>query len=167
MQVAGVFLGMSRRDACAAANKNNFVLMQSGPEDLSFVPCRNYRYCFLAGAQGRSDDVSVEFGKTDDVVQIDLDVRPPEYRGRVLRELKGRTYGFFHAAYTDGLRLDLFGPEGRRELVDGRFGSTYKDARYVYAKRGIAITVSPRQPLIDPVPELVTLSLIPPVDTVR
>lgn len=166
VQVAGLYLGMARSAASASASKNGFHLMQYGPPLYNLLPCSDYFYCFLASPQGLSDDVSIRLGKRDEIVEIDLDVRPLEYRGRILREMKGQAYRFFHDVYSDAERLELFGPETRRELSEGGYSPVAKDTRYIYAKRGIAITVSPN-PMTAPVPELVTLSLIPPADAAR
>jgi len=163
IQISGLYLGMLRREAIVASRTYGFQLMQYGTPAFNLLPCSDNSYCFLGGARGYdSDDVGIHLGKMSEIVQIDLNIRPVELRGRILRELKGQTRRFFYDSYTDGLRLELFGQETSRDLVEGRFGSKFKDTRYTYGTRGLSITVSPRQPKKDQAPELVTFSLIPP-----
>lgn len=162
VQVAGLYLGMSRSEANAAALKNGFTLNQYTPPAYVWVPCSDSSECFLA-TSGKYDNVSIHLGKKGEIVQIDLEVAA--YPGKILRGLKGQSYQFFHGSYTDALRLNLFGPETSWELVDGGYSPAAKSTRYTYADRGITVTAS-----LNPVTALrglETLSLVPPAATAR
>ena len=150
-----LYLGMSRNEAVITARKAGFELMQSAPPVYKLVACSDYVECGL-------EDVGIHFGKRDQIVEIDL--VEGERRGKILSGLKGRTRRFFNEPYSDHLRLELLGPETRRELVDGGFSPVAQDSRYVYAPRGITVTVShPRTADY----YLETLAFIPPIETVR
>jgi len=167
VKVAGLYLGMSRADAAIAARREGFQLMQYGPPLFDLRPCTDYAHCFLAGPHGYdADDVEIRLGKSQEIVEIELTIREPDTRGRVLRGMTGKTRQFFLGPYNDAQRIDLFGPETMRESVQGGYGPKMNDTRYVYAERGIAITVTP-SPMTAPIPDLVNLILFPPAHASR
>jgi hypothetical protein len=162
VQVAGLYLGMSRKEANITARKSGFELMQSASPIYKFVPCSDDLNCFLATPPDRFDNVDIHFGNRNQIVEIDL--VEGEYRRKILSGLKGRTRRFFTEPYSDRLRLELFGPETRHELVDGGFSPVAQDTRYIYATRGITVTVShPRTADYF----LETLAFVPPTGTAR
>jgi hypothetical protein len=163
VQVAGLYLGMLRNEANTASGKNGFRLTQAEPPVFEYVPCSDSSECFLASS-GNYENVSIHFGKNDEIVQIDLCVG--NHSGSILRSLKGQSYRFFNDRYTDALRLLLFGPETKRELVDGGYGPVAKDTQYIFANRGITVTTS-LNPMTTPHPNLETLSLIQPAAEFR
>jgi hypothetical protein len=160
VEIVGVHLGMSRYDANAAVRRFGFQLVENEPPSPGLFPCSRSSLCVLSSGSN-VDDLNIAFGNKGEVVEVELAVRFPEARGRLLRSLKGRTLEFLAGTYTDALRQELFGKETAQILLDGRWGAKWKDTRYVYADRGITITVSLRQPTTDPVPEVVAFDLVP------
>jgi hypothetical protein len=159
VQVAGIYLGMSRDAAIRAARSHGFQVLQYAPPMFRLAPCSGFSVCFLAGKSGKPDDVRVRFGNSDEVVEIDVEHR--EKRGRILNSLRGQTRQFFSDPYSDSLRLDLFGKETRQGPVEGGYSPRMSDTTCVYAARGITITTTP-SPMTAPRPDLVRLSLVFP-----
>ena len=62
VQVAGLYLGMSRNEAMAATGRSGFRLMQYGPPLHDLLPCSDYFDCFLATTQHYGGDVAIKFG---------------------------------------------------------------------------------------------------------
>lgn len=161
VQICGLRLKMSRKEANLAARAAGLQLVQNGPH-LEPLPCANAHDCHLAGSRPWDyEDVTVVFGTADEVTEIIVEVRPPELRGAVIRRFKGQTYEFFNGEYSNESRLRLFGPESSQRQVSGRFGDKLKDTQYLYPRRGFTITVSP-EGIGHPKLELTEMTFYPP-----
>jgi hypothetical protein len=160
--VAGFYLGMPVGEAGANAVKHGFrlrrALSATEPYD---APCPGVSECYLLSTDGKkTGELTTVFSKDGKIAEIDIganvDPQSAQYHTGVLREVKGQTYRFLNGPYSDALRLELFGHETTRELVDTGNGPMAQDTRYTYSERGIIVTVSP-----DPVsgPYLSTVGL--------
>ena len=168
VQIVGIRLGMSRQRASIAARENGYRLMQEGSgARFGWFPCADNRSCFVAAAaKDLFEAISVEFSPGGTVVTMDihLDV---ESKADLLDRFRGTTGHFFQTPYSDDTRRRLFGDDAISEEFEGRYGDKYKDTRFIYRRRGIVVTVSPKAGITIPQrdtssSELISLSFIPP-----
>jgi hypothetical protein len=144
VRVVGLRLGMPREEANSVVRSEGLQLMQYGPPYSNLAPCSDYSFCFLAGKIKYKDEgLMVVFSETGKIIKLDVEL-DMEVRGSLLGRFKGETYRFFNVPYSDGVRLKLFGPETVVERTGGRYGDKFKDTNYVYRRRGLILTVSPR-----------------------
>jgi hypothetical protein len=151
VEVDGFYLGMSRAGANSIAGNQRLQLLQvqGSPHQVNFVPCSNGQECGVFNAEKEQTGLSLLFDDRQRLkgIVIDCPQVRADYRDTVTRKFKGSTGQFFSdGSYSNGLRLKLFGPETDRESVEGRWGNTPGDTRYIYSKLGLVITVSPRRP---------------------
>jgi hypothetical protein len=159
IQIWGIYLGMSRIEASAAAEGRGLRLAQNQYQP---TPCGTAEECSVYDSRGNYAAYVLRFGKLDRVIEMAI-YRVPEYaeaavkKAAVTRQFKGQTFQFFNTDYSDQLRLKLFGADAMKEFVSGGFGDKVKDTKYVYLRKGIAVITSPRG-LLDSRAELVQVS---------
>jgi hypothetical protein len=162
ISVWGIYLGMSRSSAIESVRNHGVRLVQDGVQTLT-DDCSDAEYCntWTFQKSGVYVGPTIRFDKAGGVVELVvrcLNYADPEIeKGSVTRKMKGQTYRFFNGKYTEELRTQFFGQESSTERVNGRWGDHPRDFKYIYPKKGVAITVAER-PFSDSSPELVEMS---------
>jgi len=163
-EIWGLHLGMSREAATLTVEKRGLRLLQSGLHYES-LPCFDSDVCGVSYSVNNDVGPAVRFGKKGEVTEITVN-SVPDYAHPSVRKVavagafKGQMFEFFNGGYSNDMRLKLFGRESGVQSLRGQWGDKAKDTRYIYAVRGVSITVSPRS-IADPQPELVSMSLFP------